>query len=119
MLNWLANALATRITRADTAKIDAALEQLEKERKAARTEVRALVAEMDDMLERFSRVVARQAMRRSRANKAALEEADAAADAPPPAQETAPPLSAADRKTLLRQRLRAGGLRMPRGGGDE
>lgn len=111
MFNWLANRLATRLQREYDAKLLAAIQHAEEEtekatqqRDALKREQRALVSEMEDMLEKFSRVVARQAMRRTRAMKQALvEEED-----PPTQQQTE--VVAADprtRKSQLRAQLAA------------
>lgn len=109
MLNWLANALATRIQRADNAKVVDALKEIREEREAGRREVRALVGEMEDMLEKFSRVVARQAMRRSRAMKQALEE-DSEQQPQPETTAAALPNDIRARKQELRRRF---GVQIP------
>jgi len=68
-----------------------------------RQTVRELIAEMEDVLEKFSRVVARQGMRRSRAMKRAMKEREMAPPPPPPA---APPVDdVAARKAELRRRV--------------
>lgn len=101
MIQRFLNALATRLRRDLRAEIRDAIEE---SRDADRKEVRALVAEMDDMLEKFNRMVARQAMRRSRETKAAAESFDGATPdaAPAPA---APVLHGLDRKAALRARI--------------
>lgn len=99
--------------------LDAAITRsLDARRDADRKQIREMVSEMDDVLEKFSRVVARQARRRARDMAEVLEPSDAAAQAkePDPGHRDDIPadLPAAERKRLLRQRLSAGGLRVPR-----
>jgi hypothetical protein len=109
MLNRLVNALATRVAAQLQPFVAAAVAE---QRAADQKQVRELVAEMEDVLEKFSRVVAREGMRRSREAKRLLEEQTIAAAAAPAAAAAAPAqLTAAERKSLLRQRLAAGGGR--------
>lgn len=114
MLNWLANALATRITRATDARLETALDELRTQHETSRREARALISEMEDMLEKFSRVVARQAMRRTRAARSVLEGELAAEEAPAgqPAAAVAAELTPEERKKMLRGKLAAGTLQI-------
>ena len=123
MLNWLANAIATRIQMADRAAVQQLINDLVAEREEQRKSTRALIHEVEDVLEKFSRVVAREGMRRSRAAKAALEAA-AVEDQPPPApavvdQAPPPAMSIQDRKRQLRQQFFARQAPPRRAGGDD
>lgn len=110
MLNRLFNALATRAAR-DAAEIIAA--KTRAERSAEAQHARELINEMEDVLEKFSRVVAREGMRRSREAKRLMEErelAEHAAGGPAGAQEPAGATNdLAARKNAARARLRARG----------
>lgn len=79
---------------------------------ADRKQVRELIAEMEDVMERFSRVVAREGMRRTRRMKAELRERDGEASEPPPTPPTPPTPEddVAARKAALRKRI---GIRRP------
>lgn len=89
--NWVRNAVATQLRGIVQGEIEAARERDVKI-------VRELVQEMDDVLEKFTRVVAREAMRRSRDTKKAMEETGNGSQLPVPA----------DRRAALRQRLGIG-----------
>lgn len=91
--NWVRNAVATQLRGVVQAEIEAARERDTRL-------VRELVQEMDDVLEKFTRVVAREAMRRSRDTKKAMEDTGNGSQLP------APPV---DRKQALRAALMGGG----------
>lgn len=102
MLQRLSNAILTRLVPGLRTEITRIIAE---ERDHDKKLVRELVGEMEDVLEKFSRVVARQAMRRSRAMKAALDE-----DEQPTPEAVPGPAAALTGKAAIRARLRAGGM---------
>lgn len=70
----IADAIRTLFTPSQTALEQAVDAAVQRHAESERKEVRALIHEMEDVLEKFSRVVAREAKRRSRAMKAELDE---------------------------------------------
>lgn len=81
MFQRIANALVTRLLPDLREQIrEVVAEERERDKKL----VRELVGEMDDVLEKFNRVVAREAMRRSRAMKQTLDAQPGEATEPAP-----------------------------------
>jgi hypothetical protein len=112
MLNWLANRVATRLALTEHQRLADGLQELRDERDALRKEHRHIVAEVEDLLERFGRAVARDAMRRSRETKRAIQEREGEEEETPRAAEIPfHELDAKTRKQLLRRRMAPG---MPR-----
>ena len=110
MLGRLLDALTTRLEPRIAAAVRAAWDS---RRDEERREVRTLISDMEDVLEKFSRVVARQAKRRARDMQDALDEETR------PVEPASPELDARTRKRLLRSRLAAGGPRVPHGGQEQ
>lgn len=88
--------------------------EIQTEREANRAEVRKLIHEMDDVLEKFSRVVARQAMRRKREMDEHLEEKTEAAQAAQVAPGSTAPLGSKEYKDQLRRRIGGAALTVHR-----
>lgn len=107
LLNWLANAVAARLPRGEDERITAALQRLDDAAQRQRKEARELIDEMDDVMERFHRVMAREAMRRSRAMKKNLEEVDETQERDVQGREEAPAPTARSRKAAIWDRINA------------
>lgn len=103
MLNWLVNAILTRLLPEISERI---AQEIAAQRDKDAKQVRELIGEMEDVLEKFSRVVAREAMRRSREAKRVLDDHQT-----PPEQLPGAPMSVtttesvAERKARLRANL--------------
>lgn len=89
LINWLANKVATRLGLTPDAISSHVNSVMDARRDADAKHVRELIAEMDDTMEKFSRVVAREGMRRARAMKEAMDPPAPAAAAAPAADELA------------------------------
>lgn len=113
LINWLANKVATALQRTEADAVAEALDVIRQENEERAREHRALLHEVEDILEKTQRMFARLAMRRSRELKKTLDQADEG-EAEQEQQQQQPDwrtLPASERKKLLRQQLRGGGFR--------
>lgn len=109
MINRFVNAIATLLGRDMDARVDKLMQQLRDEREKQKKEHRALVDEVEDLLEKWHRVIARTAMRRSREMKQALEEEQQQEQEPQNQHSHEGGGDIGDRKAALRARVYRGG----------
>lgn len=110
MLNWLRNAFQTRPEQVPNARWTALELEIRRTTDENAKRTRELISEMEDILEKFSRVVAREGMRRSRAMKQRLEELEKQEEQQPEQQQQPAAAAGGDLKTQLRLSARARGL---------
>lgn len=105
-VNRVANEVATLLQRGERAAITEALGEIRATSAETTREARQLIADMEDVLEKYQRALARIAMRRTREIRSQLEEAPEQPAQVEPSRELTP----AELKQALRDRVATGGM---------